>query len=65
MRNTIAKRIRKGLKPGQTRQDYQKLKETYKGLPIPLKTKIAKAQNKAKALASVSRCASTTAAVPV
>lgn len=48
MRNTIAKRIRKGLKPGQTRRDYKDLKEFFKSVPRPIKDKIARAKNKAK-----------------
>ena len=47
MRNTIAKRIRKGMKPEQTRRDYKNLKEFYKSVPCPVKAQIAKAKNKA------------------
>lgn len=48
MRNTIAKRIRKGMKPEQTKQDYKVLKTIYKALPKTIKNKLGKLQGKAK-----------------
>lgn len=47
MRNAIAKRIRKGMKPEQTRRDYKDLKEFFKSVPRNIKAQIARAKNKA------------------
>ena len=48
MRNTIAKRIRKGMKPEQMKQDYKVLKPIYKSLPKTIKNKLCKLQGEAK-----------------
>ena len=45
---TIAKRIRKGMKPEQTKQDYKVLKTIYKALPKTIKNKLGKLQGEAK-----------------